>query len=824
MRCGRNGVCATRRTARDSFLPGKPLLSFLRTNRAVTVCYTRHGVPFKEGVMAGRREIYDQALRQGSTSAWDQKWDQAIASYQKALAEFPNDPVAMDHLALAYTQCGQMDLALGTYQELIRNDSQNPLFHEKVADLLERRGRIPEAVQMRMSAAELFLTRHEATKAIDNWLTAAQLVPEDMRVRSKLALAYERTGQKRQAVVEYIALAAILQRNRQTDQAAQALEQGMRLIPDAPELTRARSALKSGKLLAVPAPYKPGGTGLLTPPPELAPATKSTAKRAAETRSANPLDAAQKKALGLLAERLFGNDKDDPADRRASLDQLSRGEEKVAHARADQNRFLAQGIDAYSRNAKGEARESFQHAMKAGLDHPALHFLIGALLFEAGDIPHAIPELQVASEHTELAAGAHFALGRSLRQSGQPYRAAIQFLTALRIVDLGTVPEDQQEFLQRQYETFVEVPEAEQDAEKWDETSQRIEALLSSPEWEGRIKLARAQLDAQSDTPGSAPLAEMLALGKPQALIEAMGLLENAFRRNQLRTAMELAMLALDQGPTYLPLHQRIAEIQLRDGRQEEALAKLVIIARAYRVRGEGQQAAKVLEHILQLNPMDIPSRNELIQLYGQQGNLRGALSLYIDLADVYISLADLDGARQTYESALMMAVQNNADRAWQIQLLYRLGDLYSQRLDYRAALTTFQRILQFDSGDENAAGRVVELMLRLGKANDARLVVDGLTREKTRLGRQDQAITWLEDLVRQKPEDATLRRKLAELYQQRGRIAEAIAQLDALADSQVEARELPEAIQTIRMILALNPPNAAGYQQVLNKLEAGSI
>jgi tetratricopeptide (TPR) repeat protein len=773
--------------------------------------------------MAGRREIYDQALRQGSTAAWDQKWDQAISAYQKALVEFPDDPVAMDHLALAYTQCGQMDLALKTYQELIRHDAQNPVFHEKVANLLEQRGRIGEAVQMRVSAADLYLNRHEATKAIDNWLSAAQLTPEDMRVRSKLALAYERTGQKRQAVVEYIALAAILQRNRQTDQAAQALEQGIHLMPDAPELSRARTALKSGKLLAVPSPYKPGGTGMLTLPTDFQPPANPPSKPP-EPRSASPLEAAQKKALSILAERLFEGDKNGPEDRRASLDQLSRGDEKVANAQADQNRFLAQGIDAYSHNAKAEAREAFQRAVKAGLDNPAIHFQIGALYFETGDVSHAVPELQSASEHTELAAGAHYTLGRILRQAGQPYRAAIQFLTALRIVDMSTVPEDQQEYLQRQYETFLEVPEEEQEAEKWDQTSQRIEALLTSPEWEGRIKLARAQLDSQSDSPGSTPLADMLSLGKPQALIEAMASLENAFRRGQLRTAMELAMLALDHGPTYLPLHQRIAEIQLRDGRQEEALAKFVIIARAYRVRGEGQQAAKMLERILQFNPMDIPSRTELIQLYGQQGNLRGALNLYLDLADVYISLADMDGARQTYESALMMAVQNNADHAWQIQLLYRLGDLYSQRLDYRAALQTFQRILQFDSGDENAAGRLVELMLRLGKANDARLVIDGLVKEKTRLGRQEQAVAWLEDLVRQKSDDANLRRKLAELYQQRGRIAEAIAQLDALADSQVEGREIPEAIQTIRMILALNPPNAIGYQQVLKKLESGSI
>ena len=84
-----------------------------------------------------------------------------------------------------------------------------------------------------------------------------------------------------------------------------------------------------------------------------------------------------------------------------------------------------------------------------------------------------------------------------------------------------------------------------------------------------------------------------------------------------------------------------------------------------YRIRGESLQSAKIYERILQINPMDVGSRTELINLLVQQGDLRSALSFYLDRADVYTQLADLDGARQTYESALMLAVRNNADKSW---------------------------------------------------------------------------------------------------------------------------------------------------------------
>jgi tetratricopeptide (TPR) repeat protein len=463
-------------------------------------------------------------------------------------------------------------------------------------------------------------------------------------------------------------------------------------------------------------------------------------------------------------------------------------------------------------------------AFRVGFEHPAASFLFGTLQLAEGQLEPAVFSLQKAVEHPELAMGAHYILGRAYREMGKPYPSAIHFLSSLRLADMSTLPEDQREALQRTYETFLEVPESEQEGDKWNETGERIESLLTSPDWESRLRLARAQLDAQSDAPGTAPLAEMLSLGKPQALIEAMGYLDTAVRRGLWRTAMEQAMLALDHGPTYLPLHLRITEIQLRENKQTEALDKLALIARTYRIRGETTQAGRTYERILQINPMDVNSRTELIGLLVQQGDLRSALSFYLDLADVYTQLADLEGARQTYESALMLAVRNNADRSWQIQLLYRLGDLYMQRLDYRAALQTFQRLQQLDPTDEKAGTQLVDLMMRLGKITDAQNLIDGVSREWTRAGRQDQVLGWLEELVRVRPEEALLRRKLAEAYQQRGRVAEAIGQLDALGDAQIEAGNIPEAVLTVRAILALRPPNAEGYQDLLRKLESGSV
>ncbi|HRF97467.1 MAG TPA: hypothetical protein PLZ51_19805, partial [Aggregatilineales bacterium] len=76
-----------------------------------------------------------------------------------------------------------------------------------------------------------------------------------------------------------------------------------------------------------------------------------------------------------------------------------------------------------------------------------------------------------------------------------------------------------------------------------------------------------------------------------------------------------------------------------------------------------------------------------------------------------------------------------------------------------------------------------------------------------------------LEELVRSYPNDFGLRDRLAKLYQQLGRKMEAIGQLDALGELQLEAGLNVEARNTIKKIIALQPDNIDDYRRLLVKL-----
>jgi Flp pilus assembly protein TadD len=76
--------------------------------------------------------------------------------------------------------------------------------------------------------------------------------------------------------------------------------------------------------------------------------------------------------------------------------------------------------------------------------------------------------------------------------------------------------------------------------------------------------------------------------------------------------------------------------------------------------------------------------------------------------------------------------------------------------------------------------------------------------------------------MVRQHPQDQGLVERLARLYTQQGRRGDAINLLDRLGEEQLNAGQTQKAINTIERILAMNPPNATSYEQLIADLRRG--
>ncbi len=120
---------------------------------------------------------------------------------------------------------------------------------------------------------------------------------------------------------------------------------------------------------------------------------------------------------------------------------------------------------------------------------------------------------------------------------------------------------------------------------------------------------------------------------------------------------------------------------------------------------------------------------------------------------------------------------------------------------------------------DEAARRALIDINYRLNNSVDAIKELDGLLRMFAQQKRGDQIINILEQMVGATPNDMALRSRMAAVYRQTNRKDDAIAQLDALGDLQLEAGLYQDACVTINTIISLQPNDMEQYRNLLAQL-----
>jgi len=211
---------------------------------------------------------------------------------------------------------------------------------------------------------------------------------------------------------------------------------------------------------------------------------------------------------------------------------------------------------------------------------------------------------------------------------------------------------------------------------------------------------------------------------------------------------------------------------------------------------------------------MDVKIRKRLVELLTGLGEIDRALEEYLALAEAYYRLARPGEAVETYGVALKLTPQSGSPQEWKVRLLLRRADLQMQRAGWREALVDYEELKRLAPDDEEVWRVFVGLYFRLGRRKEALEEIDSLVRE-----RREKAIPILRDMIRERPEDMGLRQRLGEVYLSVGMKAEAIAELDALGELQLEAGLEKEARETIQRIISLGPEDIEAYRQLLEQL-----
>ena len=767
--------------------------------------------------MTGREDIFQKAMNDGHSAAWDQQWAKAAASYRAALQEFPDHPKALNSLALALYQQSQFEEALEAYKRVAQLTPDDPIPMERIAQLAERLGDLKTAVDAAMRAADQYINQREVEKAMENWVRVTTLNPDHMLAHSRLALTHERLGHIQPAITEYLAVASLIQRSGNPEKTEELINKALTLMPHSTEAKQAQALLKSGQLLPKPVRQK-GGTG----PIRMSQVKQLDAPTRPVLSGMDPLAEARQKALTRLAEALFEYSDESPtAQERRGLQAIVRGTGQLSLQQAEQTRVvlhLGQAIDSQTKNQELQAAEELEKAIEAGFKHSAAYFDLGLLRFKTDRLESAQRNIQHAVKHADFTLASRLLLGQIYIKMARYKDASIEYLEALKLADSMVVPAELADEIRQLYEPILEAQSTLKDEGAFKQLCENVHKMLMRTDWREHLMKAREQLPrAEGEIP--LPLAEIVLQAQSSQVLESINFIHQLARQGYLRSAMDSAFDAVTHAPQYLPLHTLMGDLLVQEGRTAEAIAKFSTVAHAYGVRGETNQAAKLLKRVISLAPMDLTARSRLIDQLVARGQVNEAINEYLELAGMYYRLAELDMARKTYTTALRFVQQANADRSWNVHILQRMADIDMQKLDWKQAVRIFEQIRTLRPEDTAVRKTLVELNLRMAQLPKALDEMENYLSYLDSQGQGEQATPFLEELVNEHGEQPALRRVLAARYHKAGRLEDAIRQLDTAGELLLNANEKDGAIATINQILMMNPPNAEDYQRLLAQI-----
>ncbi|HDQ70791.1 MAG TPA: tetratricopeptide repeat protein [Chloroflexi bacterium] len=768
--------------------------------------------------MARNREVFENAMRDGASAAWEQDWEKAIAAYQRALAEYPDDATVLSSLGRAHLNAGQYEEALDAYQRASQITPGDPALYEHIGEAQEKLGHDKQAAQAYQKAAEYYARHNQHQPAVDRWKDAIRVWPDSLPAHAKLLQYYQAQGQAQQAIEESLAVARIYEKRGHKDYAIKACQHALKLSPHDPEIQAYLDQLRYKK--TSPAPEideeipaaEADLMAAMQQPLDATTLNFETMERIEEEKEVedrgNPVEITRQKALSDLAESFFEDEIPAPSD--AAPPSLSK---------AEIDTLLGQAIDFQTRGKVIEAIEAYEKVLDANAPQAAVHFNLGLLYQEKLRFEDAIEQFEAAITHPDYVLGSHFALGECQRARGRIDEALEHFIEVLKIVDLSTVQREQADDLIQLYESLADSYLVKGEQEQALEFTNSLVKFLSDKGWEDKVAKARQRLDVLTQEGPALSLAEVLTIPNSEHVMESISLSQEYVKRSMHYTALEECAYALDYAPNFLPIHQQMAQILVSMGKIEQAIAKFVVTADTYGIRGNIASAMSMYQRALKLTPMDTHVRTKLIDLLTSHGEIDKALENYLILADSHYHMAQMDKSRDIYLEALRLAPRGTPEKRWEVRILHKIGDIDMQLVNWKNAIEVYERIRELAPDDERARLTLMDLYYRFGRSEAAIIELDKLLQIYKEDQKSERIFTILENAVRDKPDNIPLRTRLAQAHLDAGNVNAALEHLDKLGDMQIEAGRVEDAKATIRVIIALKPPNVEAYQQVFDQL-----
>ena len=240
--------------------------------------------------------------------------------------------------------------------------------------------------------------------------------------------------------------------------------------------------------------------------------------------------------------------------------------------------------------------------------------------------------------------------------------------------------------------------------------------------------------------------------------------------------------------PTNSAAIARLADLLLKEGRQEDAAAEYDRAAQAAQAAGQTAEAGRFIQKARELLPRTTEETLGLAETLREEGRLAEAEELLAKTA---------------------AAKPENA-KAWQA-----LGEMQASLGKSAEAVVSLQQAASLGLPESAVAPALGQALLQAGRFDEAIALCQRLSDKALATGDPDQAVVYCRGLLALSPRLIPLHAHLSAMLQNLGRNDEAGAALRAMAAAQEAAGETDAAIESYRRLLDLDPTDVEAQAQL---------
>ena len=306
-------------------------------------------------------------------------------------------------------------------------------------------------------------------------------------------------------------------------------------------------------------------------------------------------------------------------------------------------------------------------------------------------------------------------------------------------------------------------------------------------------------------------------------------LAETALTKGEVPEAVSAfqQLLEISNDPVF---EERLAQIYESQGDMERALKSFQSLVGRYQQEERWEEAARVTERIVELDPNLLEDRLGLVNLYKKLGMGEKAMEQQYRLAHAYQERGELDSAISLYEDVLQHQHENqearrllvdayldsqNVSRA--LEEAEALTEHYLNTKDHQTAIELYTRLVEADPENIELQERLVKFYGLAGDPENARQRWIGLADLHERNERYERAAEAIQKALELDETQIDLQNRLALLFA--GKLGDKVA---ALTQLRKLFQIAPDRLDAVRMYIEilLNEEQVSEAGQVLQQLE----